>query len=301
MRPVHYGVNKCTIVTVTSNRDHKQSSKLCNTYLVCNHGLQGLSEEAHYSNRDVNSASPGERTRTGDFLSCGECNILGNYGPSSEKLYAQSSSWDFSDNEERNGNNTGVHAFPTTILRSSIGSGASSIFGCSSHVCKTSPSTFGAYRPHNTYSSHDTNWIVVRSLHTGTRLCEESKSKAEETVKALIEEAKEKLAEKDKPETKPKIEKTTVEEQVIQALKAPRDVPKPDPLAATITEEPKPKLPLRQRFINEVKHYYNGFRLLFIDIKVCTRHLWRLLNGKSLTRRERRQVGTFITSKLFTE
>ena len=66
-----------------------------------------------------------------------------------------------------------------------------------------------------------------------------------------------------------------------------------DPLAATVVEEepPKPKLPLKQRIIHEVKHYYNGFRLLFIDIKVATRHLWRLLNGKSLTRRERRQVG----------
>ena len=65
-----------------------------------------------------------------------------------------------------------------------------------------------------------------------------------------------------------------------------------DPLAATVAEEepPKPKLPLKQRIIHEVKHYYNGFRLLFIDIKVATRHLWRLLNGKSLTRRERRQV-----------
>ena len=76
-----------------------------------------------------------------------------------------------------------------------------------------------------------------------------------------------------------------------------------DPLAATVTEEepPKPKLPLKQRFIHEVKHYYNGFRLLFIDIKVCTRHLWRLLNGKSLTRRERRQVSLGVQTVTWRE
>ena len=44
-------------------------------------------------------------------------------------------------------------------------------------------------------------------------------------------------------------------------------------------EPPKPKLPLKQRIIHEVKHYYNGFRLLFIDIKVATRHQLRLLKG----------------------
>ena len=289
-RPIHYGVTKCAVVTVSSDTD-KRSSKLCDTYLICNHGLQGLSEDAH-NNISYKNAHYGNTklTDVNDFLSCGECNILGKYGQSREQLPAHSSSWDSSDNEETNLQNVNSSHLFQASLRSTLGNDVTTGFGDAPFVHKTSPSTFGSYTPFNTYSSHDTNWIVVRSFHTGSRLHEESKSKVEQTVKALMEEAKEKLAEKEKPKAEQKIEKSTVEEQIVQSLKAPRPAPKPDPLATTVTEEPKPKLPLKQRIVHEIKHYYNGFRLLFIDIKVCTRHLWRLLNGKSLTRRERRQV-----------
>lgn len=46
---------------------------------------------------------------------------------------------------------------------------------------------------------------------------------------------------------------------------------------------------LRQRVIDEVKHYYHGFRLLWIDTTIAGRMLWRVLNGHPLSRRERRQ------------
>lgn len=48
--------------------------------------------------------------------------------------------------------------------------------------------------------------------------------------------------------------------------------------------------PLGQRVLDELKHYYHGFRLLWIDTKIAARMLWRILHGHSLTRRERRQV-----------
>lgn len=48
--------------------------------------------------------------------------------------------------------------------------------------------------------------------------------------------------------------------------------------------------PLGQRVLDELKHYYHGFRLLWIDTKIAARTLWRILHGHSLTRRERRQV-----------
>lgn len=54
---------------------------------------------------------------------------------------------------------------------------------------------------------------------------------------------------------------------------------------AEVTE----KKPLRQRVVDELKHYYHGFRLLWIDTKIAARMLWRILNGHVLTRRERRQ------------
>ncbi|KAF7710600.1 mitochondrial proton/calcium exchanger protein isoform X2 [Silurus meridionalis] len=46
---------------------------------------------------------------------------------------------------------------------------------------------------------------------------------------------------------------------------------------------------LGQRVIDEVKHYYHGFRLLWNDTAITGRMLWRVLNGHALSRRERRQ------------
>lgn len=50
------------------------------------------------------------------------------------------------------------------------------------------------------------------------------------------------------------------------------------------------KKSLRQRIVDELKHYYNGFHLLWIDTKVAARMVWRLLHGQVLTRRERRRL-----------
>lgn len=47
---------------------------------------------------------------------------------------------------------------------------------------------------------------------------------------------------------------------------------------------------LGQKVLDELRHYYHGFRLLWIDTKIAARMLWRILNGHTLTRRERRQV-----------
>ncbi|XP_006874166.1 PREDICTED: LETM1 and EF-hand domain-containing protein 1, mitochondrial [Chrysochloris asiatica] len=49
------------------------------------------------------------------------------------------------------------------------------------------------------------------------------------------------------------------------------------------------KKSIGQRVLDELKHYYHGFRLLWIDTKIAARMLWRILNGHTLTRRERRQ------------
>lgn len=81
-------------------------------------------------------------------------------------------------------------------------------------------------------------------------------SKVEETVLALKEKEKEKEEAKDKP--------------------------------AAVAPPPPPKKSLRQKIWHEMLHYYHGFRLLFIDINVSRKLLWRVLNGKSLSRREHR-------------
>ena len=44
------------------------------------------------------------------------------------------------------------------------------------------------------------------------------------------------------------------------------------------------------RIKEEILHYYHGFRLLFIDTKICCKYIWGIVNGKTLSRREHRQV-----------
>ncbi|XP_056322565.1 LETM1 domain-containing protein LETM2, mitochondrial [Danio aesculapii] len=51
-----------------------------------------------------------------------------------------------------------------------------------------------------------------------------------------------------------------------------------------------PRKSLGQRVLDELKHYYHGFRLLGIDTKIAGRMVWRLLHGQQLTRRERRRL-----------
>ncbi|KAM6432499.1 LETM1 domain-containing protein LETM2, mitochondrial isoform X1 [Python bivittatus] len=58
----------------------------------------------------------------------------------------------------------------------------------------------------------------------------------------------------------------------------------PDKAAETVRRS------LWQRIVDELRHYYNGFHLLWIDTKVAARMVWRLLHGQVLTRRERRRL-----------
>ncbi|OCT99245.1 mitochondrial proton/calcium exchanger protein isoform X2 [Xenopus laevis] len=56
-----------------------------------------------------------------------------------------------------------------------------------------------------------------------------------------------------------------------------------------VSEVETVKKSLGQKVIDEVKHYYHGFRLLWIDTKIAARMLWQILNGNAMSRRERRQ------------
>ncbi|KAM9378297.1 mitochondrial proton/calcium exchanger protein [Phaethornis superciliosus] len=55
------------------------------------------------------------------------------------------------------------------------------------------------------------------------------------------------------------------------------------------TEVEVVKKSIGERIVDELKHYYHGFRLLWIDTKIAARMLWRILHGNTLSRRERRQ------------
>lgn len=65
-----------------------------------------------------------------------------------------------------------------------------------------------------------------------------------------------------------------------------------NPAAAVLSQQERTlvKKSIYNRVVEELKHYYNGFRLLGIDIKIAGRMVWRLLHGQLLTRRERRRL-----------
>lgn len=64
------------------------------------------------------------------------------------------------------------------------------------------------------------------------------------------------------------------------------------------TDETPPKRSILKKIRDEVVHYYHGFRLLFIDIRIASRLAYKLLNGDDLSRREYRQL-TRTTADIF--
>lgn len=85
-----------------------------------------------------------------------------------------------------------------------------------------------------------------------------------------------------------KFEKTPLKasskvEVTVQELKK-----KQEEVPAEIVPKAVAKKSIGQKVIDELVHYYHGFRLLFIDIKISAGLVWRLLQGKTLSRREHR-------------
>lgn len=99
--------------------------------------------------------------------------------------------------------------------------------------------------------------VSIRGIHLSA-ISYDSESKVEKTVKALKEK----------------------QEELVKKHEQPANLDIALPV----------KKSLGQRILDEIKHYYHGFRLLFIDIKVSARLLWHVLNGHTLSRRERKQV-----------
>ena len=91
-------------------------------------------------------------------------------------------------------------------------------------------------------------------------------------------------------ETVERLKEKQIEEPLIDAVKKPRQ---PQPLQP---QEVKKSLWVRVK--DECKHYYSGFRLLFLDVKVSSKIVWKITRGKTLTRRESRQL-VRTTSDLF--
>ena len=215
------------------------------------------------------------------YSSCGHCNILG----------YQSHSHTTASRQDLYSDRNGYHDSRIDLHGSGSIYGNQSSFMWNSRVVSHNrmlqknfsgitnnftQRSLSTYSPLLATAPLDAHWIVIRSIHT-SQLLRKEESKAEQTVKALKSEAE-----------------AVKKEEVTTQITEPKPVvaePKPEvPKPTKPTEVAPVKKSLWQRVVYEVKHYYNGFKLLFIDFKVCSKLLWQVLNGKSLSRRERRQV-----------
>ncbi|XP_055903081.1 mitochondrial proton/calcium exchanger protein [Eupeodes corollae] len=122
--------------------------------------------------------------------------------------------------------------------------------------------------------AHDPFGRQIRYISVSSRLSEQSSSKVEETVKLMKNKQKE--------------QEELIKKENLQIRTSAPEIPKPVPV----------KKSLKQRIWDEIVHYYHGFRLLFIDINICRKLLGRVLNGKTLTRRENKLL-VRTTSDLF--
>ncbi|XP_039992741.1 mitochondrial proton/calcium exchanger protein isoform X2 [Xiphias gladius] len=78
-------------------------------------------------------------------------------------------------------------------------------------------------------------------------------------------------------------------EKSLRSLKDKKKLEEGGPVYSPTLDAEPVRRTLRQRVVDEIKHYYHGFRLLWIDTTIAGRMLWRVLNGHGLSRRERRQ------------
>lgn len=57
----------------------------------------------------------------------------------------------------------------------------------------------------------------------------------------------------------------------------------------------KEKKSLKEKIKDELRHYYHGFKLLNLNVKVSRKLVYRTLKGENLTRRERKLVRRFYS------
>ncbi|XP_056232323.1 LETM1 domain-containing protein LETM2, mitochondrial [Seriola aureovittata] len=150
------------------------------------------------------------------------------------------------------------------------------------HVLSSYPLRHSRYGYPHCYRGHGhCSALLARSLHSSGVWLQDIKQEDTKASPALAQEASP-GAKKDSVTTAPQSQPPSA----------------PAPAAATTTAAAVPpvqeravvKKSLYQRILDELKHYYNGFRLLGIDINIAGRMVWRLLHGQVLTRRERRRL-----------
>lgn len=124
--------------------------------------------------------------------------------------------------------------------------------------------------------------ISYRFLHTSQPFGAKP-SKLEESVTRLKEKHNDAIEELSKiQDLEKKIESVMEEDaKLSEAVKVSVETNK------AVTE---PKKSLWERFVVECKHYYSGFKLLFLDVNISSKIIYRVCQGQTLSRRENRQL-----------
>lgn len=81
------------------------------------------------------------------------------------------------------------------------------------------------------------------------------------------------------------------------SLSAPATSTEAKPNPPAVKDVPQPPLTTRvwKKVKHEAQHYWHGTKLLVSEVRISSRLQWKILQGETLTRRERRQV-TFVPS-----
>ncbi|XP_061397835.1 mitochondrial proton/calcium exchanger protein [Musca vetustissima] len=159
------------------------------------------------------------------------------------------------------------------------------------------------YLPLAAGSFYDTTTTILnsssyRSLHISHRRYEQPSSKVEVTVQTMKNKQKEKVEEILKEVANGNAAAAATPNAVTAAASVVTETSTANKLAESPPKQLAVKKSLKTRIWEEIVHYYHGFRLLFIDINICRKLLWRVLNGKTLTRRENKLL-VRTTSDLF--
>lgn len=121
--------------------------------------------------------------------------------------------------------------------------------------------------------------LSYRLLHTSS-VAGGASSKVEETVIRLKERADQELAEQSQVEDLEKKINSVMEEADLAVKVSVEKKASEVVVKKTVWEKVKA----------EAKHYYSGFKLLFLDVKISSKIIWKTVNGKTLSRRENRQL-----------
>ncbi|MEQ2246432.1 hypothetical protein ILYODFUR_038393, partial [Ilyodon furcidens] len=152
------------------------------------------------------------------------------------------------------------------------------------HISSSFPPRHSRYSyPHcarvHSLSRGDSSVLIARALHSSGVWLQDIKQDNTKTSPAAAQDVPTGDNKDSAPDSQPPSAPTPTS---AVAAAAPAAIP-------PVQERAIVKKSLYQKIVDELKHYYNGFRLLGIDTKIAGRMVWRLLHGQVLTRRERRR------------